>query len=219
MNKQTKQSLVWGGLFILIGLMALGETFTDLGPWIWVGGLAVAGTGVYALYSTDKSEKWMLVVSYALETVAALIALLTLKILPAALIPTFVLLNIAIPFLIIYFQGDRKKWGLLIPVYILVAVSVMVPMIIKGFLDGILVAAYVLFAVAIPFFVVYFRNSKNWWALIPGIITAIVGFSFLIAENRLKYIAPIGLIIAGIWLTTRTFIQRSGKIESQENNQ
>jgi len=217
MNKQTKQSLVWGGLLILIGSMAFVETITYLGPWIWVAGLAVGGAGVFGLYSTDRSEKWMLAVSYVLETVAALIALLTMKILPVAFIPTFVLLNIAIPLLVIYLQGDRKQWGLLIPIYILAAVAGMVPLIIKGLLDGILIAAYVLFAVAIPFFVVYFRNSKNWWALIPGIITAIVGFSFLIAENRVKYVAPIGLIIAGIWLTARTFNQRMGNRESQTN--
>lgn len=216
MIKQTKQSLVWGGLLILIGLMTFGETVSYLGPWIWVAGLAVGGAGVFGLYSTDRSQKWMLAVSYTLETVAALVALLTLKVLPAPFIPTFVLLNIAIPFLVIYLQGDRKNWGLIIPVYILVVVGVMVPMIIKGFLDGILIAAYVLFALAIPFFVVYFRNTKNWWALIPGIITAIVGFSFLIAENRVKYVAPIGLIIAGIWLTTRTVIQRGVKTNPSE---
>ena len=216
MNKQTKQSLVWGGLLILIGSLAFVETITYLGPWIWVAGLAAAGAGVFGLYTTDRSQKWMVVVSYALETVAALVALLTLKVLPAPFVPTFVLLNIAIPFLVIYLQGDRKQWGLLIPVYILAAVAVMVPMIIKGFLDGVLITAYVLFAVAIPFFVVYFRNSKNWWALIPGIITAIVGFAFLIAENRVKYVAPIGLIIAGLWLTIRTFIQRSRTTEPQE---
>ena len=119
MNKQTKQSLVWGGLLILIGSLAFVETITYLGPWIWVAGLAAAGAGVFGLYTTDRSQKWMVVVSYALETVAALVALLTLKVLPAPFVPTFVLLNIAIPFLVIYLQGDRKQWGLLIPVYIL----------------------------------------------------------------------------------------------------
>ena len=118
MNKQTKQSLVWGGLLILIGLMTFGETVSYLGPWIWVAGLAVGGAGVFGLYSTDRSQKWMLAVSYSLETVAALVALLTLKVLPAPFIPTFVLLSIAIPFLVIYLQGDRKNWGLMIPVYI-----------------------------------------------------------------------------------------------------
>ena len=168
MNKENKHSLVWGGLLLLIGLLSLGETFYHLGPWVWSAGLAVAGAGIFTLYSTDRSEKWMLVVSYALVTIAVLVALLTLDILPISLIPTFVLINIAIPFLVIYLQGDRKNWGLLIPVYILGAVGVMVPLITIGFLKGILIAAYVLFAIAIPFFVVYARNTKNWWALIPG---------------------------------------------------
>ena len=211
MNKQTKQSLVWGGLLILIGLMALGETITYLGPWIWVAGLAAAGAGIFGLYSTDRSQKWMLVVSYALETVAALVALLTLKVLPAPFVPTFVSLNIAIPFLVIYLQGDRKQLGVVNPCLYFSSGCVMVPMIIKGFLDGILIAAYVLFAVAIPFFVVYFRNSKNWWALIPGLITAIVGFAFLIAENRVKYVAPIGLIIAGIVVDNPHIYSAKGK--------
>lgn len=37
----------------------------------------------------------------------------------------------------------------------------MVPLIGIGFLEGVLIAAYVLFAIVIPFFVVYARKSKN----------------------------------------------------------
>ena len=129
---------------------------------------------------------------------------------------TFVLINIAIPFLVIYLQGDRKNWGLLIPVYILGTVGVMVPLITIGFLKGIMIAAYVLFAIAIPFFVVYARNSKNWWALIPGIITAVVGFTFLIAKGGFRYIMPAGLIAAGIWLTSRTLFLRGKTNENPE---
>ena len=106
MNKENKHSLVWGGLLLLIGLLSLGETFYYLGPWVWSAGLAGAGAGIFALYSTDRSEKWMLVVSYATLTIAVLVALLTLKILPISLIPTFVLINIAIPFLVIHKLHD-----------------------------------------------------------------------------------------------------------------
>jgi len=216
MSKENKHSLIWGGLLLLVGLLSLGETFYYLGPWVWTAGLALAGAGIYAIYSTDSSEKWMLIVSYALFTIAVLVALLTLKILPLSLIPTFVLINIAIPFLVVYFQGDRKSWGLLIPVYVLAVVGVMVPLIMFGSLEGILIAAYVLFAIAIPFFVVFARNSKNWWALIPGSITALVGLSFLLAKGGFKYIMPAGLIAAGIWLTARTLFLRGKEIENPE---
>jgi len=59
--------------------------------------------------------------------------------------------------------------------------------------------------------VVFARNSKNWWALIPGCITALVGLSFLLAKGGFRYLMPAGLIAAGIWLTGRTYFLR-GKI-------
>ena len=84
----------------------------------------------------------------------------------------------------------------------------MVPLIDFGILDGILVAAYVLFAIAVPFFVVYARDSKQWWALIPGGITAVIGLSFLIAGDVSKYVVPAVLIIAGTWVLVRQFTRK-----------
>jgi uncharacterized membrane protein HdeD (DUF308 family) len=60
-----------------------------------------------------------------------------------------------------------------------------------------------MFAVAIPFFVVYLRNPKHWWALIPGGITAVIGLSFLIAEAVAQYVLPVVLIIAGAVILLR----------------
>ena len=208
MDKQRKQGLVWGGLLILLGMMSLGETFFDLSAWAWVAMLIVGGLGVYGLYSFDQTEKWMLVISYALLAVASLVSLLTLNILQGTFIPTFVLLAIALPFLMVFLQIERTKWGLLIPFYIMLAIGVMVPLIGIGVLDGVLVAAYVLFAIAIPFFVIYARNSRKWWALIPGGITSMVGLSFLIAENAIQFVAPIAMIIAGIWVAFRAISER-----------
>jgi len=152
-----------------------------------------------------RSEKWMLIVSYVLLVVAGLVTLITLNILRDEAIATYVLTAIAAPFLLIFLQSDRTKWGLLLPPYILIAVGVMVGLIGVGFLDDLLVPAYVLIAIAIPFFVVYARDTKKWWALIPGGITAIVGLSFLIAEAAVQFVAPAVLIIAGVWVLFRQF--------------
>jgi len=208
MDKQRKQGLVWGGLLILLGMMSLGETFFNMSAWAWVAMLIAGGLSVYGLYAIDRTEKWMLVISYALLAVASLVSLLTLKILQSSFIPTFVLIAIALPFLMAFLQSERTKWGLLIPFYILLAVGVMVPLIGIGVLDGVLVAAYVLFAIAIPFFIVYARDSRKWWALIPGGFTSIVGVSFLIAENAIEFVAPIAMIVAGAWLAFRAISER-----------
>ena len=208
-----KQGFVWGGLLIIIGFVALLETFFDLSAWVWVAILAVCGFGTYALYATERSEKWMLIVSYALLAIAGLVSLTTLNVLRDPFIATYVLTVIALPFVVSFLQGDRTKWGKLIPAYVLLAVGVMVPLIDFGILDGILVAAYVLFAIAVPFFVVYARDSKQWWALIPGGITAVIGLSFLIAGDVSKYVVPAVLIIAGTWVLVRQFSRKETDLE------
>jgi hypothetical protein len=208
MKTGAKQGLIWGGLLILFGVMFLVEIYIDIGPWVWVAVLTVAGLGVYGIYAMDRSEKWILIVSYVLLVVAGLITLITLDVLRDESVATYVLTAIAIPFLVAFLQRGRTNWGLLIPPYILIAVGIMVGLIGVGFLDDLLVPAYVLIAVSIPFFVAYVRNTKQWWPLIPGGITAIVGVSFLIAEAAVQYIAPALLIIAGIFVLVWQFTKK-----------
>lgn len=216
MNTQSmKSGLVLGGLLIVFGVMALLETVTDLGEWVWVAVLTVGGLGVYAVYATDRTEKSLLIISYAMLAVAGLVTMLTLGVLNDPYVATYVLLAIALPFLV-GFLFNRTNWGLLIPAYVLLAVGVMVPLIDLGVLDDTLVASYVLFAVAIPFFVVYIRNTKNWWALIPGGILAIIALSFLIAEASVEYIFAAALIVAGILIVVRQFTRREEPPQVEE---
>jgi hypothetical protein len=81
----------------------------------------------------------------------------------------------------------------------------MVGLIGAGVLNDLLVPAYVMFAIAIPFLVVYARNPREWWPLIPGGIMAIIGLSFLIAEAAVEYIGPVVMILAGAWILVRMF--------------
>jgi len=47
-SQAKKQGLVWGGLLILFGVVALLETFADLSAWVWVAALVAGGLGVGA---------------------------------------------------------------------------------------------------------------------------------------------------------------------------
>ena len=205
-SQSRKQGLVWGGLLILFGALLLIETVTDLSAWVWVAILVVAGLGALAIYLTDRSDLGLLIPAYVMWSIAALVALVTLDILRDELIATFVLAVIALPFLVAFLR-DRNRWGLLIPAYILLAVGLMVALIGVGILDDLLVPAYVLIAVSIPFFVVYVRNRNQWWPLIPGGITAIIGLSFLIAENIAQYVGAIALVVVGGWILVRQFMR------------
>ena len=207
MNTPSKMSgLVLGGLLIVFGILALLETITDLSPWIWVVILVVGGLGVLAFYVTDRTEKWLLIISYAMLAVAGLVTLLELDLLRDAYVATYVLLAIGLPFFVA-FLNNRSNWGLLIPAYVLLFIGVFVPLTEFGVLDDSLVVTYIMFAIAIPFFVVFLRNTKNWWALIPGGILAIVGLGFLISEASVGYVFAAVMILAGILILVRQFIK------------
>ncbi|MCP4168668.1 MAG: hypothetical protein GY759_22615 [Chloroflexi bacterium] len=177
MKSQTKQTLVWGGLLILLGILLLVETYADLNAWIWVSLLSVVGLGVFIIYLVDRSEVGLLLLTYVLWAIAGLITIVTLDILQDELIATYILTIIAIPFLVAFLL-NRALWAALIPAYILFAVGLMVGLIGAGVLDDLLIPAYVMLAIAIPFFAVFIRDTGQWWALIPGGILTVIGLSF-----------------------------------------
>ncbi len=208
MNTQSKKSgLVWGGLLIVFGVLALLETVTNLNAWVWVAVLTTGGLVGFSVYAMDRTEKWLLIISYAMLAVAGLLTFLTLGVLVDSYVATFVLLAIAFPFLVAFLL-NRTNWGLLIPFYVLLVIGIMVPLLELGVLNDTLIATYVLLAIAIPFFIVYIRNTKNWWALIPGGILAVIGIAFLIAETAVEYIFPAALIVGGILIVVRQFTKK-----------
>lgn len=182
MNIKSRNSgLVLGGLLIILGVLALVETQTDLSAWIWFVVLTVGGLGVYAAYAMDRSEKWMLIISYAMLAVAGLVALLELGVLNDSIVATYVLVAIALPFLVAFFV-NRKNWGYLIPAYVLLAIGVMVPLIEMEVLEDAWIATYVLLAIALPFFVAFLNNRKYWAFLIPAYVLTAIGIMVPLIE-------------------------------------
>jgi len=203
-----RQAIVVGGLMVLFGALLLIQEFVELGEWVWVAMLIVSGLAVYAVYAVTRTEAWMLIVSYVLLAIGIMIALVTLDVLQDSIIATFVLTVIAIPFIYGYFRTGRENWGLLIPAYVLVAVGVMVPLIESGTLSGTTIPAYIMFVVALPFFVVYVRDNKQRWGLLVGGILSLVSISLLIAADLFEYVVPAVLILVGGGILVRQITQR-----------
>jgi len=215
-SKDTRNAVVGGGLLLLFGALLLIQEFVEISSWIWVGVLIASGLGVYGVYSIAREESWMLILSYVLLAIGIMIALVTGDILEDAYIATYVMAAIAIPFIFAYFRGDRTNWGLLIPAYVLIAVGVMVPLLESETLTETYVPAYVLFAVALPFLVVFIANTKQWWALIVGGIIALVGVSILFASDLAEYVTPVALILVGGGILVRLITKRGREEASEE---
>ena len=125
------------------------------------------------------------------------------------------------------FLIDRKRWGLLIPAYILVIAAVeteintiLLPSILRGQSVPLLLAyssgAGMMIMLALPFFVVYVVSKKSWWALIPAgaftSIAVIIVLPFLVSdEHNTQYGLYSGVLCLGLaatfgilWLRRKT---------------
>jgi hypothetical protein len=163
----------------------------------------VAGLLSLGFYLTAGRHPALLIPSYVMFCIAGIVAVATYGLLDGGMIATFVLSLVGIPFLVTFLTNMKQNWWALIPAYVLFVVGVMVALIETNVLTDLLIPSYVNFAVAIPFFVVYLVNRKNWWALIPGGIMAAIASAFLIAESMIQYVVPVILIVIGIVLLFR----------------
>lgn len=206
-SRLMRQGIVWGGVLILVGVLLLVETVTDVSSWIWAIVLAGCGLGAFGLYWSDRSDGLMLLAAYVLWAIAGLIAFVPSNILREEAVAIYVLLAIGVPFLVVFIR-DRARWWALIPAYAMLAVAGVITLAESGLFSDDLVTAYVLFAIAIPFFVVYARNRRLWWALIPGGILAAVGLTFLVTEAAAVYIGALVLILVGVGVLVRVFTRK-----------
>ena len=193
-------------LWVVAGLLALVELNVLRGEFLAAYVLSAIALPFITVFLRDRSQWWALIPAYVLLAVAAMILLGETVLLPDAFEATFVLTAIALPFLVVYVR-NRTQWWPLIPAYVLLSIGVMIPLEELGVLSDFLIPAYVMFVIAIPFFIVYFRNPKQWWPLIPGGIMTAIGLSFLLVE-AFQYVFPALVILVGFWILMRSFTRK-----------
>ena len=193
-------------LWATAGLLALVELNVLDGVFLAAYILPTIALPFIVVFLRDRSQWWALIPAYVLLAVAAMLLLSETVLLPDAFQATFILTAIALPFLVVYLL-NRAQWWPLIPAYVLLSIGVMIPLEELGVLSDFLVPAYVMFVIAIPFFVVYIRNPKQWWPLIPGGIMTTIGLSFLLVE-AFQYVFPALVILVGLWVLMRSFTRK-----------
>lgn len=92
---------------------------------------------------------------------------------PDEWIGTLFLFMIALSFFVVYLNNRARQWALLVA-YILFVLSIAPAMASFGGDVPAYFGVIFLLAVALPFFILYFRDEKNWWAIIPaGVLTVL----------------------------------------------
>jgi len=86
-------------------------------------------------------------------------------------------------FLVTYFLNGIQQWGWLFPAFILASLALTIALPDMG-VDGSILGAPILAAVAIPFFVAFaLKPRERWWALIPAWVLTIVTLTTVFADS------------------------------------
>ena len=159
---------VFGGLSLLITL-AVNEVDSAAVASPLFFGLLIP---FLAAYLTDRTRNWWALIPGGAMLFLGMTMLLVDNV-GGEWVGAMFLLMFALAFLVVYFTDRTRTWALLVA-YIFGVLS-LAPML-AAFGDS---AAYfgsmLMFAIALPFFIVYFRSPDNWWAILPAGALSVVG--------------------------------------------
>ena len=230
--------LVWIGVFAIVSLLALiNYALSGWRQWWWLfptgvfGGLAItialASANIdnaaiasplffglilpfAAAYLTDRARNWWALIPGGVMIFLALTTLLVDSTAGDEWVGALFLFLIAASFLVVYLSNRTRLWALLVA-YI-TAVLGLAPLMATGGRDAEYFGPIFLFAVALPFFVVYFRSPANWWAIIPAgavtttavvaalSISGIVSFKWENAFMTALMMAGLAVTFGVLWL-------------------
>ena len=194
--QRSRWAILWAVVLILGGGFLLAQNLSLIGPQfqpsIWT--ILLGGLGLLFLLdaiTTLGQDWWAFIPGCVLLGVAATIWLGQQDI-EGEWIGSVMLFSVALPFLLIYVIKRGPFWWALIPGGILTVIAV-IPILTLG-VRGEAIGTFVMWVIALAFFIVYLANRKNWWALIPGGVMFVVGIMPLLALAQLP-----GQFIGGIF--------------------
>jgi hypothetical protein len=228
---------VWMWIFALISLLAfLSYALSGWKHWGWLfpagvfGGLAVTvvlatnnvdsaavGSPLFfgllipfaAAYLTDRSRNWWALIPGGVMLFLALTTLLV-DFAGGEWVGSLFLFLIGLSFLVVYLNNRTRTWALLVA-YIMGVLGI-APAMASGGETAAYYGSVFLFAVALPFFLLYFRSAMNWWAIIPAgaltvisIIAALAIAGYIRNESQGGYVnafmmAGLSATFAVVWL-------------------
>lgn len=159
---------IFGGLAVIVALATSGYDNAAIGSPLFFGLLIPFA----AAYLTDRTRNWWALIPGGIMLFLAMVTLLVDNV-GGEWIGSLFLFLIGLSFLIVYLNNRSRTWALLVA-YILGVLSIAPAMASGGGDTAAYFGSVFLLAIALPFFVVYFRSPENWWAIIPaGVMTTL----------------------------------------------
>ncbi len=223
-GRRKRNSLIWGGVFFLIGLFLLlvnNGVLDSVSPyWQYVvaGLLAVAGVAFLVYFLRDVTRWWPIIPAFTLITTGVIIFLTTQTTIVSEMLGSILFFGIALAFAVIYLL-DRQRWWAIIPMGVLLLVSGTTAMSAWQ-VSARTLSATLFIGMGAVFLLVYLLGPLKrevWWALAPA--TALIAFglfTFVFTEATSGFSAilvvwwPVLLLLLGVALLVRGLTLASG---------
>jgi hypothetical protein len=213
-------NIVWGFVLILLGGFFLAERvdlIDNVSPTTWTLLFAVVSVLFFASYFLSGITHWGWLFPATISGGIAVIIWLATNGFDGPYLGTLILGCVSLPFWVAFLVDRKDNWWALIPGWVTAMIAAIT--LLSEIISGELMASFILFGVALPFFVVYALNRTHWWALIPGGIVASVGLMllFLAPINRsgLSDELFVAIMFAGIALTFLILWTQRGKARTE----
>ena len=176
-------SIFWGVVLLAFAGVLLADAlhFIELdllSDQIWVVVFGVLSAFFFVTYLVSGIKNWGWLFPAFIFAALAVTVEMALSGMEGSFLGSPILAGIALPFLV-GFLLNRKSWGLLIPAFVLVVLSVVVLMADSA--PGEWVGALVQIAIGLPFLVAWIINRKKWGLLIPALILIVSGIVTLVS--------------------------------------
>lgn len=167
--------LIGGGL---LGLLQAAGYARELMPEVWMAIFSVTCLVALAGYALSGFRRWgWLFPAGVAGGLAVVLALATMGVdQPWMAAPLFV--GLCMPFAAAFLADRARNWWALIPGSIMLFL-VLTVLLADGD-RGVTIGPLALLAIAVPFYIIYFRVGGQWWAIIPaGILSLIAVIAIL----------------------------------------
>ena len=159
---------IFAGLAVIIALAEANVNSAAVGSPLFFGLLIPFA----AAYLTDRSRNWWALIPGGVMLFLALTTLLVDRA-GGEWVGAMFLLLIGLTFLFVYLNNRARTWALIVA-YVFGVLSI-APMLAAFDEMAAYFGAVFLFAIALPFFILYVRSMENWWAIIPAGALSVVG--------------------------------------------
>ncbi|MDX1616554.1 MAG: hypothetical protein R3300_19750 [Candidatus Promineifilaceae bacterium] len=187
---------------MLAGTLLLALNFNWLaepgaGTWMWL--LAAFGALFFLAYLVGPKERWGLLFLALGALVGSSALWLEQGESAGPDIGAAVVLVMSVPFWVGFAVSRGRDWWTLIPGWSMVGVAILIRF--ESSISDDLFAMFIQFAVALPFFLVFFFKRENWWALIPAAILTATGLMVALLERwRPQFVG-----VAVLWVMATVF--------------